>query len=270
MAAGDGEGGVSAEASGAIRLSAVVSAKNEERQLADCLGRLKFADELVVVLDACTDGSKAVAEKFADRVVEGKWAIEGERRNAAIAACRGQWVLEVDADERVPDALADEIRRTIETSAFDWHEIPVDNYIGKRLVRWGWGASYGKAAYPGLFRNGVKTWGRFRVHPALAWKPGARKGPMLKSRIDHYVDRGVSDMIRRLDSYSTARAKDLRESGDVGSMAANVRRIFSRFFKCYVLRRGYREGGYGFLIALFAGLYPILSYLKATLERDGE
>jgi glycosyltransferase involved in cell wall biosynthesis len=251
-----------------IRLSAVVSAKNEERQLADCLERLKFADEIVVLLDQCSDGSKAIAEKFTDRVVEGKWDIEGERRNAAIAACRGDWVLEVDADERVPDALADEIRRTIESTSCDWHEIPVDNYIGGKLVRWGWGASYGKAAYPGLFRNGVKTWGRFRVHPALAWKAGARKGKMLRNRITHYVDRDISDMIRRLDSYSTARAKDLRDSGDIGTMASNVRRIFSRFFKCYVLRKGYREGGYGFLIALFAGLYPVLSHLKAKLERD--
>jgi glycosyltransferase involved in cell wall biosynthesis len=251
-----------------IRLSAVVSARDEERQLADCLAGVAFADEIVVLLDQCTDGSKAIAEKFTDRVVEGAWAIEGERRNAAIAACRGDWVLEVDADERVSEALAQEIRRIVETTNYDWHEIPVDNYIGGRLVRWGWGASYGKAAYPGLFRNGVKTWGRYRVHPALMWKAGARKGPMLKNRITHLVDRDVSDMIRRLDSYSTARAKDLRESGDIGTMAANVRRIFSRFFKCYVLRKGYHEGGYGFLIALFAGLYPVLSHLKAKLERD--
>jgi len=256
--------------SGGIRLSAVVSAKNEERQLADCLNGLKFADEIVVLLDRCTDGSKAVAGKFTDRIVEGAWPIEGDRRNAAIAACGGAWVFEVDADERVPSALADEIRRTVDTTTHDWHEIPVDNYIGGRLVRWGWGASYGKAAYPGLFRKGVKTWGRFRVHPALTWAPGARKGPMLKNRIMHLVDRNISDMIRRLDSYSTARAEDLRESGDIGSMAANVRRIFSRFFKCYVLRKGYREGGYGLLIALFAGLYPALSYLKAKLERTGE
>ena len=75
-------------------------------------------------------------------------------------------------------------------------------------------------------------------------------------------------MIRRLDSYTTARAADLRESGDVGSLANNIRRFFSRFFKCYFARKGYREGGYGFLIALFAGLYPLLSHLKARLETD--
>lgn len=75
-------------------------------------------------------------------------------------------------------------------------------------------------------------------------------------------------MIQRLDRYSTMRARDLRESGDLGGLLSNVRRLFSRFIKCYVMRRGYREGGYGFLIALFAGLYPLLSYLKARYEAD--
>ena len=88
----------------------------------------------------------------------------------------------------------------------------------------------------------------------------------LTQRIVHYVDRNISDMIMRLDRYTTVRAQDLRASGDIGSFAHNIRRIFSRFYKCYVGRKGYREGKYGFLIALFAGLYPILSYLKANLE----
>ena len=91
---------------------------------------------------------------------------------------------------------------------------------------------------------------------------------MLNQRLEHYVDHGVSDMIKRLDNYTTARAKDLRDEGDIGSYPKNVRRIFSRFFKCYVSRRGYKEGGYGFLIALFAGLYPIISHIKARHEAD--
>ena len=247
-------------------LSAVISVRNEEKQLADCLERLTFADEIVVLLDTCSDASGDIARRFTERVVDGAWSIEGDRRNAGIEACRGRWILEVDADERVPEALAREIREVVGSSAFDWHEIPVDNYIGDRLVRWGWGASYGKAAYPGLFRKGAKTWGRQRVHPRLQWS--GRKGPMLRCRLEHYVDRNISDMIRRLDSYSTARARDLRDGGDIGTFANNLRRLFSRFFKCYVLRKGYREGGYGFLIALFAGLFPLLSFLKASLEKD--
>lgn len=249
-----------------IKLSAVISIKNEESQLADCLKCLSFADEIVVLLDDCSDGSEEIVSGYTNRLLKGNWRTEGQRRNAGIEFCRGEWIFEVDADERVPEELAQEIRQTIETSAFDWHEILVDNYIGGKLVRWGWGASYGKAAYPGLFKKGVKQWGDDRVHPALTWS--GKKGQMLKQRLTHYVDRNISDMVRRLDSYSTARAKDLREAGEIGSFANNFRRLFSRFLKCYIQRKGYKEGGYGFLIALFAGLYPLLSHLKAKLEND--
>ncbi len=88
----------------------------------------------------------------------------------------------------------------------------------------------------------------------------------LQTPMIHHVDRNISEMIARLDRYTTARAADLRDSGNIGSLANNIRRLFSRFFKCYVGRRGYREGAYGFLIALFAGLYPLISHLKARLE----
>ena len=253
---------------GAPHLSALVVAHNEERQLADCLDGLRFADEIVIVLDKCTDRSKEIAARYSERLVEGNWPVEGDRRMAGIEACAGPWVLEIDADERLPAALAQEIRATIAASTAARHLIPVDNYIGDRLVRYGWGAAFGKSAYPGLFRKGTKTWGRQRVHPRLTFDGAA--GPPLRTPIAHYVDRNISDMLHRLDRYSTARAGDLRQTGGLAaeSFGRNVRRIFSRFYKCYVARKGYREGGYGFLIALCAGLFPILSYLKATLEDD--
>jgi glycosyltransferase involved in cell wall biosynthesis len=248
------------------RLSALVVARNEADQLADCLSCLRFADEIVVALDRCDDGSDEIARRFTDRVIEGAWEREGERRNAAIAACRGDWILEIDADERVGPELATEIAAVIARSLADWHLIRVDNYVGDRLVRWGWGASFGRSAHAGLFRRGAKRWGEGRVHPAIALS--GSQGPTLGTPLAHYVDRNVSDMLRRLDRYTSARAQDLRDSGDIGSLAPNLRRIFSRFWKCYVARRGYREGEWGFLIALCAALYPILSYLKARLESE--
>ena len=239
---------------------------DEEATLEACLERLGFADEIVIVLDRCGDGSREIAERFTDRIIEGAWEIEGDRRNAAIEAARCPWILEIDADERVSAALAAEIAETIGASEHDWHHIPVDNYVGDKLIRYGWGASFGRSAVPGLFRKGAKSWGRQRVHPSLAFE--GRQGAPLHNRLDHYVDRDISDMIRRLDSYSSARAADLRQSGDIGSLANNIRRVFSRFLKCYVSRKGYREGPYGVLIALCAGLYPLLSYLKARLETE--
>jgi glycosyltransferase involved in cell wall biosynthesis len=263
MGASGGPGGVSEPRP---LISAVVVAHDEEAQLADCLTTLTFADELVVVLDRCSDRSKEIASRATPYIVEGGWEREGPRRHAGIDICRGEWIVEVDADERVPPGLAAEIRRIAEQSTAAWHLIPVDNYIGERLVRWGWGASFGKGAYAGLYRNGVKRWGNDRVHPAV--NLSGPQGPTLEARLVHHVDRNISDMLSRLDRYSTARARDLRDSGEIGSYARNLRRIPTRFWKCYVARRGYREGPYGFLIALCAGLYPILSYLKARLEKE--
>ncbi len=247
------------------RLSALVVAHNEAAQLADCLDRLAFADEIVVVLDRCDDGSRDIAARYTDRLIEGAWEIEGPRRNAGIAACNGDWLFEVDADERVSPALAEEIRGAIAGAAPGYFLLPYDNYIGDRLVRYGWGASWGVAATARLFSRGAKSWGDQRIHPKITLR-GARR--WLTTPMEHYVDDDISDMIRRLDRYSTMRARDLRDSGDIGGLLNNIRRLFSRFIKCYVIRRGYREGGYGFLIALFAGLYPLLSYLKARYE-DG-
>ena len=143
--------------------------------------------------------------------------------------------------------------------------LPYHNYIGGRLVRHGWGAFWGVSATARLFSRGAKRWGDQRIHPRVTLS-GAKR--WLAAPMEHYIDDDISDMIHRLDRYSSARARDLRDSGEIGGLLNNIRRLFSRFFKCYVMRRGYREGGYGFLIALFAGLYPLLSYFKARYEVD--
>ena len=252
----------------APRLSALVVARNEEARLPGCLSALSFADEIVVVLDRTTDGSRAAAENAGARVLEGGWEREGDRRNAGIGFCAGDWILEIDADEAVSPELAAEICAVVATSTASRHSIPVDNLIGTHLVRYGWGASFGKAAYWGLFRKGTKQWGRERVHPRLTLTGEA--GAPLTARLRHEVDRNLSETIRRLDRYSSARAADLREHGDPDPTSRYVRRFFSRFWKCYVARKGYREGGYGLVIAALAGLFPLVSHLKARHETGAD
>jgi hypothetical protein len=104
------------------------------------------------------------------------------------------------------------------------------------------------------------------MRPDKAVSLSGSPGTALLSPIIHYVDRDISEMLRRLDRYTSAHAEDLCESGDIGTYGHNLRRIASRFCKCYIGRKGYREGQWGFLIALCAALYPILSYLKARLD----
>lgn len=243
-------------------LTALVVVHNEQERLPSCLEHLRFADEVVVVLDRCTDASAEIAAEFGARLVSGGWECEGDRRNTGIAACTGDWILEVDADEHVPPGLAAEVRTVIATTPYDWHVVLVDNYIGTRLVRHGWGSSFGKAGCPALFRRGVKVWGRQRVHPSLEWS--GKKGPNLTVPLQHFVDRDVSDMLRRLDRYTTARAKDLVESGRIGGLADALRSGVSRFFRVFFSRKGYKEGRLGLAVALCTALYPVFSHIKAV------
>ncbi len=254
-------------AAAAPRLSALVVARNEEVKLPDCLASLGFADEVVVVLDRSTDRSAEIARAAGARLLEGAWPVEGARRNAGIAACTGDWVLEVDADERVNPALAEEVRGVIATSRHAWHLVPVENYVGERLVRHGWAGSFGTTAVPRLFRHGAKRWRDQRVHPGLDWT-GA-EGPRLhRGALVHLVDRDISDMLRRLDRYSSAKAADLLAAGEIGTLGGNLRRFVSRAFKSYVSRQGWREGGWGVLLALCTGAFPLLAHLKARLEPE--
>lgn len=255
------------------RISAMICVHNEAGRLKECLAPLpSFVDEIVVVLDRCTDESRAIALSYGAKLVEGAWEIEGPRRQAGQEACTGRWIFEIDADERVSAALAAEIKKTIDDREAqgdhgpDWWRIPFDNYIGKRLVRFGWGVQFGVGAKAILYKKGYKSWGNQRVHPKVAMLGTA--GFALTNRMDHLVDEDVSDMIQRLDRYTTLRALDLIDEGDVGTYRKNVARIFGRFYKCFILRKGYKEGYLGLVIALFAGLYPFLSFVKASERQN--
>jgi len=247
-----------------VKLSVLVVAHNEESNLPECLARLTFADQIVVVLDRCTDRSTEIARTAGAKLVEGAWPLEGGRRNAGIAACDSHWILEIDADERVPPALALEVRSAIRNAAPGYFLVSFNNYIGGRLVKYGWGAYNGVNAGPRLFTKGAKVWGDQLIHPRVELTGERRR---LETPIDHYVDRNISDIIARFDRYTRDHAADLRASGDIGGLANNLRRIISRFWKSYVSRRGYREGLYGLLLAMFAAAYPIVSYIRAKLEQ---
>lgn len=247
-----------------VRLSALVCVRDEEAALADCLERLEFADEIVVVLDRCTDGSEAIARRLADVVVAGTFPLEGPRRAAGVKACSGDWILEIDADELVSDPLAEEVRRRIAGPTPAAHFlIPVDNYVGAKLIRHGWGGSFGTSAVTRLYRRGAKAWNAARVHPGVTLV--GEGGGRLANPLVHLVDLDVSDMFRRLDRYTDLKAQDIVDQGKPDGLWESAFRGLRRFYKCYVSRKGYREGGWGVLIATMAGLFVFMSVLRARL-----
>ena len=116
-------------------LSILIVVHNEEKQLESCLKTISFGNELVVILDKCTDKSKQIAKKFTKKIFSGSWEIEGDRRNFGINKCNCDWILEIDSDERIPKKLAKEILEVIKTSKNCWHLINVNNYLGKKIIK---------------------------------------------------------------------------------------------------------------------------------------
>lgn len=252
------------------KLSALIVAHNEEARLGACLDGLAFADEIVVVLDRCTDGSKAIAEAAGARTVEGAWPLEGPRREAGVAAAAGPWILEVDADETVPPALAGEIRAAVDADETDFHFMPMKNRVGGRWVKGGWMAALAPDLKGSLFRKGAKTWGRQRVHPGTDF--AGRRGADFRNAIEHDYAPDLSGLVKRFNRNTSLHAEDMAESwaqGPVpGKNATLVRKAFSRFWKCYVSRGGRKEGAAGLTVAILCALYPLVSKLKADEIRS--
>ena len=244
------------------KISAVIVAHNEEKKIEACLKSLNFVDEIVVVLDKCTDGTKEIVQKYTNKIVEGSWNIEGARRNVAVNSASGDWILEIDADERISKELSEEIlqvTKNLEPCAFI---APIANYIGTRYVKYGWLRTLGVLERQTMHYQGLKNYHEDKeIHPTADLKAEIK---YLKNPITHLVDDDISDLLARFNRYTTWRSKDIISSNAVEEgFIKKIATFKLRFFKSFIVKKGYKEGWLGFLLAILAATYPIVSYLKA-------
>jgi hypothetical protein len=246
-----------------VRLSALVCAHNQDAHLSECLRKLAFCDEIVVVADRCVDRSQEIARRYGAVVVDGIFPLESQRKAAGVAACSGDWVLEVDPDEIVDAALAWEIRAVLQIrAAGDWYDLPIDNYLGGALVREGWAGDLSARREPRLHRRGLKAWEPRRVGApcALAGRPG---GP-LKGAIRRRLGADVGGLVQRLDRVAALQAEDLADAREAGARPRlGVSRAAAIFLTAYVLRGGWREGRLGFVAAALSAMAPVLAQVRA-------
>ncbi|MBP7710453.1 MAG: glycosyltransferase family 2 protein [Rickettsiales bacterium] len=244
------------------KISAVIVAHNEEKKIADCLKSLSFADEIVVVLDKCTDGTKEIVQKFTDKIIEGSWRIEGARRNVALGAATHDWILEADCDERFSAELAAEILEITKNSVPCAARVTIANFVGTREVKFGWLRTVAPLDREILTFRGAKKYHEDReIHPTYDLKAEVK---ILKNPLTHLMDDDIADTLNRFNRYTNWRANDMRAKGKIkGGFFKSVLDFKLRFFKAFVVKKGYKEGALGFLIAVLAGLYPLVSYLKA-------
>ncbi len=241
-----------------IPLSVVILAKNEAARIRDCIDSVRWADEILVVDDESTDDTVRIAEGLGARVVKRKMDLEGRHRNWAHAQAKHDWVLSLDADERVTPELAEDIRRlfTEGPPPFDTYAIPRRNYIGNRWIRHG---GWYPSAQLKLFKKSVFRWEETTVHPRAFANCACGT---LRHDLLHYSYRGLHDFAKKQDRYTTLEAQkwcaDQRRMG----FGKALWRTVDRFVRSYVSKQGFREGRLGLAIAWMAGKYQWVSYQK--------
>lgn len=246
----------------AVPLSVVVITKNEAGRLAGCLDSVRWAAEIVVVDDDSADQTLDVARRYTTRVIRRRMDVEGRHRNFAHAQASHDWILSLDADERVTPGLAEEIRRLLnEGPTCSVYAIPRRNFIGSRWVQYG---GWYPSAQVKLFKKNAFRWEETTVHPrALAEGPwGALHGDIL-----HYSYRDLTDFVGKLNRQTTLEAQKWVLDKRPMTLGKALFRSLDRFFRAYVGKKGYKDGTLGFIVAAFAGMYQFLSFAKYELEK---
>lgn len=247
-----------------VRLSALVCAHNQDEQLSACLRRLSFCDEIIVVADRCTDGSREIARRHGAKVIEGIFPLESQRKSAGAAACSGDWILEVEADEEIDSALAFEIRVELQRPPVgDWFETPIDNYIGETRVRHGWAGQLSVSRDVRLYRRGAKQWKVSTARTGGAVVASNTRAGALTGAIRRKLGRDVGGLIDRLNHLTALAAEDMADAKRLRSPAGGVAHGISLFLDSYVARRGWREGRTGVVVATLNAMFPLVARMRA-------
>jgi len=240
-----------------IPISIVVLTKNEQDRIAKCLQSVIWADEIIVVDDESTDRTHEIVRRFTDKVFIKKMDIEGRHRNWSYSKAKNNWILSLDADEIVTDELKDEISYILKSNPKEnGFTIPRRNYIGDYWVKYGgW--------YPSpqlkLFRKDKFRYEEVAVHPrAFMDDPCGH----LRSDLIHYSYRNIEDFLNKLNNQTTREAEKWFKQNKPMRLGRFIWRSLDRFIRTYIVRGGFKDGFFGFVVAYFAALYQFISYLK--------
>lgn len=245
----------------AIRLSVIIITKNEAANLQSCLDTVGFADEIIVVDSGSTDGTVELARAAgATIIVTADWPGFGPQKNRALVAAHGDWVLSIDADERITPALADEICAAIKlaepTDAYDisrrsW-------YCGRFIDHAGWTPDY----VTRLFKRGSARFSDHIVHERLIVDGITKR---LNSQMLHYSFRDFSQVLQKVDSYSTLSAQQGYARGKRAGIGTAVLHGLWAFIRTYFLKRGFLDGAHGLALAISNAEGSYYRYLKIWL-----
>jgi glycosyltransferase involved in cell wall biosynthesis len=239
------------------RLAVTVIAWNEEERLRACLESVAWADEIVVVDADSGDKTVQIAREFTDKVSVRAWPGFATQKNFAIEQASGDWILSLDADERVTPELRARIRTILENDG------PADGYsIPRRNIFWGRWVRHG-GLYPDyqlrLFRRSAGRFVEDAVHESVT--VSGRVEPLVEPLL-HHSYRDLEDFVRRSNRYSTLSAQDWIRRGRGAGLLGLVTRPLGRFFSMYIAQGGFLDGWRGFVLAVLYAEYVFLRMAK--------
>jgi glycosyltransferase involved in cell wall biosynthesis len=239
-------------------LSAIIITRNEAANIAACLESVAFCDERIVVDSGSSDNTVAIALAAGATVISHKWDGYGPQKNFALSQARGDWVLSIDADERVPAPLATEILSTIRTTTAAGYEMArLSTFLGRPMRHSGWFPDYVLR----LFRREKARFSDDLVHERILCEGSVGR---LTGILDHHPVLRLEDALRRMDSYSTAGAKMLTSRRQVSFSSGITHGVWS-FLRAYIMRLGFLDGREGFLLAVANAEGTYYRYMKAWL-----
>ena len=243
-------------------LSVVVMTRNSSDKIRDCLESCNWADDIVIVDDFSQDNTLEIAKQYTANIYQRKWDNEGVQRNFAYSKAKNEYILSLDSDERVTPELKEELIRLIENNfkykdgtRYNGYNILHRNYIGNTWIRYGGWANRKLK----LFKKSEFRYAEEEYHPPAIMK-GERRD--LNGEIIHLAYKNFSDLVRKIDHQTSFESKKLFRDKRKMSLARALRKSLDRFFKAFILKRGFRDGFIGFTMAFFAGFYQLLSYAK--------
>lgn len=237
-------------------ISAVILAKNEEKNLQECLESVKWCDEVILIDDNSIDRTLEIAKKLGAKIFTHSLNNDfAAQRNFGLEKVMGEWVLFVDADERISPELKKEIMEAIKKTNVNGFYLKRQDFFGGRWLK------HGETANVRLLRLGRRGKGKFERKVHEAWEI---KGEIweLKNPLLHYPHQALSDFIDHVNFHSTLHAEALEKEGAKPSLWRICFNPKAKFIQNYIFRLGFLDGTPGIIVALMMSFHSFLARAK--------
>ncbi len=244
------------------KISVIIITKNEENNIGDCLKSVQWADEIILVDSVSDDKTVEIARNYTRKIFNRKWAGYSKQKQYALSLAENEWVLSIDADERVTPELKNEIQAGLDEK-YNGFSISRRNYfLGKHITGCGWDNDFQLR----LFRKGKTSVTDRFVHESFEVDGNIGK---LENRIDHYSYRSLKEAISKMNNYSSLEAEQKYQQKKVSPLDF-ITHPASAFLQYFIIRKGYKDGKYGLMVSLLHAMTNMHIYMKIWELRKKE